>query len=93
MEEKQISSRNADIEKNFDAFQKILPEFIKAYPNKYVLLRHQEVIATYSTALDAVVTGQTFYKDGLFSVQKISPRPENLGFFLIWHLSGDITSF
>ena len=82
MEEKQISNRNAEIEKNFEALQKILLELTKAHPNKYDLLRHQEVIATYSTALDTVVTGQKFYTDGLFSVQKIGPRPEDLGFFL-----------
>ena len=70
-----------EIQQNFEAFQKILPDLIKKHIDEYVLMRHKKVIAIYSTAFDAVQTGEHFYEDGIFSVQKIISQPIDLGFF------------
>lgn len=82
--DKRESSENMahtdEVEKNYQAFKRLLPDLMK-YENRHALMRHGKVIGIYSTARDVVLTGRTFYKDGLFSVQKITSRPVDLGYF------------
>ncbi len=76
-------TKENEINDNFDAFQKMLPDLLKDHynENKYALMRDKKVVAIYSTAQDAVQTGRIFYDDGLYSVQKITDVPIDLGFF------------
>ena len=74
-------AKEAEIDSNLVFFQEKLPELLAAHRGKYALLRHREIVGIYDTALDAQVTGQKFYADGLFSVQQITDEPIDLGFF------------
>ena len=74
------AARLEEIEKNYHAFKRLLPS-LRKYENRHALMRHEEVIGIYTTARDAVLTGRTFYKDGLFSVQTITTQPVDLGYF------------
>lgn len=74
-------NKSDEVQKNFEAFEKLLPDLVEEHSGKYALIRHQKIVAIYSTVEDAVQTGQSFYDDGLFSVQKITSTPIDLGFF------------
>jgi hypothetical protein len=75
------AAKQSEIDSNLVFFQEKLPELLASHAGKYVLLRHREIVGIYDTALDAQVTGQKFYADGLFSVQRITDEPIDLGFF------------
>lgn len=73
--------KREEIEKNFNAISQRLNEYMPLHANKYALMRHGEVVEFYSRWEDAYKTGRKFYDDGLFSVQKVTNVPIDLGFF------------
>lgn len=73
-------NKDEEIQKNYEAFKKMLPELIKEHWNKHALMRGGALIAVYSTAHDAAETGRNFYDDELFSIQEITDVPADLGF-------------
>ena len=70
-----------EIEKNFEAMSRKIDEYIPMHANKYALMRNGEVIEFYTHWDDAYKTGARFYGDGLFSVQKVTKTPVDLGYF------------
>ena len=75
------TAKQTEIDSNLVFFQEKLPELLAAHPGKYALIRHREIVGIYDTAVDAQITGQKFYTDGLFSVQQVTDEPIDLGFF------------
>lgn len=71
------------IDTNYAAFVKLLPELIAANNNgRHALMRDGKVVAIFDTGRDAVVAGQLLFPtDRLFSVQAITNAPANLGYF------------
>jgi hypothetical protein len=70
------------IEINYRAFEKELPNLLPAQKGKFALMRDGKILEFFDTARDAYITGQRmFEKDKLFSVQEITDVPINLGFF------------
>lgn len=69
------------VDKNYDAFLALLPNIITTQRNKYALMRDGAAVGYYSTLEDAYVTANKFFPDGLFSVQKVTDLPVDLGFF------------
>jgi hypothetical protein len=74
-----MSDLQAEIDRNFEAFQEELPK-LSAYHGKYALLRHGKIVTFYDTIGDAVSTGKAMYDDKLFSVQLVTTQPVDLGF-------------
>jgi hypothetical protein len=70
-----------EIDGNLQAFRQQLPKLMGAHRDKYALLRHGEVVGIYDTALDAQTAGRKIYRDELFSIQKVSDEPLELGVF------------
>lgn len=70
-----------EIEKNQKAFQAQIHDLVKHHRGRYALLRNEEIVGIYDTVRDAQMTGNKFFEDGLYSVQKIDPEPVNLGFY------------
>ncbi len=68
-----------EVKDNYEFFKKEEPKFKRLYSGKYALLRKKKIIAFYDTVGDADTTGTTFFKDQLFSIQKVNERPLNLG--------------
>ena len=71
----------AEIDTNFEAFQKMLPEFLHREANRWALMRHSECIDFCDTLRDAQTAGQALYDDGVFSVQQVSNTAVDLGWF------------
>jgi hypothetical protein len=68
-----------EVDKNFEAFQKELPK-LSAHQGKFALMRHGKIINFYDTLADAVSTGNSVYDDKIFSVQRVTSAPTDLGF-------------
>jgi len=71
--------RKREIEKNLDYFLKEMSNIPAEYSGKIALLRHQNIEGYYDTVADAVRAGNKLYPDMLFSVQKVTNFPVNLG--------------
>lgn len=71
--------KQKEIEENLVFFSEKLPDLLHDHRGRYVLLRHREIIGIYDTVADAKTTGDKFYKDGIFSIQKVTDEPIELG--------------
>lgn len=75
------SAIQAEVDKNYEAFQKLLPELIEEHNGRFALMRGKKVEQIFDSVHDAVVFAKEKYDDDLFSVQKISEQAVDLGFF------------
>ena len=71
----------AEIGKNFKAFQKLLPSIEQRYIGKFAVLRQKEIIDYFDSMSDAAKYAEAKYEDGLYSIQQVSSRIVDLGYF------------
>jgi hypothetical protein len=76
-----LKSKQREVDENYKAFSEMLPELLEKYPGKFVVLRHKKAESFFDTARDAMVHGSSAYSDGLFSVQEITKKSVDLGWF------------
>ncbi|MEM7042180.1 MAG: hypothetical protein AAF543_05155 [Pseudomonadota bacterium] len=70
-----------EIDKNYEAFKKRLPDLAKRHPGKFALMRKEDIVQIFDSAGDARLYAEAQYKDGLWSIQQISDHILDLGFF------------
>ena len=70
-----------EIDANFEALQKVLPDLLPYEADRWVLMRHGECVDFYNTLRDAETAGRAMYKDRMFSVQQVSDTIVDLGWF------------
>ncbi len=73
-------SRQQEVDENYEAFKAMLPELMRTHPNKFALMHNKEVVACFDTSRDAIAAGNNLI-DGHFSVQQITDRSIDLGYF------------
>lgn len=69
-----------EIERNFQAFQGLVGSLLPAHAGQFALMRDRSVVEVFSRAGDALNAGSSRFADGLFSVQRVTDRPLDLGF-------------
>lgn len=69
------------IARNYEAFEKMLPDLLKTAKGRFALLRDCELIGLFESASAAHFAGEQRFDDNLFSVQKVEEGAINLGFF------------
>jgi hypothetical protein len=69
------------VERNYEAFRKLLPELLLTHRGKFALMRDGSAIEFFDTAGDAAIFGARQYPDLLFSVQEVSNASVDLGYF------------
>lgn len=74
-------SLTAEIDANYDFFQRHLSEFIFTHTGQYALLRNKAVIEFFDRPGEAFRYGKQAFNDGLFSIQEVTEEPIDLGFF------------
>lgn len=79
-------NQRQQVDTNYNAFVSVLPSILPIHRNKYALMRDGKIVNYYSTMQDAYITGNQFYDDGLYSIQKVTDIPVDLGFFS--HVAG-----
>lgn len=77
----ETAARDQEIEQNYTAFSKKLPELLETHAGKFALLRSGDIVEFFDTARDAYVYGQREFEDGLFSVQEVNDKVIDLGWF------------
>ncbi len=70
-----------EVDANFEAFQKILPDIINNERNRWALMKNKKCVAFYDTFRDAHTAGQSQFRDGIFSVQEVTEATVDLGWF------------
>ena len=81
-EQPQMSDRlRRQIDQNFEAFSKNLDQYMAQHRDKYALMRDGAVTSFFLSWQDAYNTGNLMYDDAIFSVQKVTRTPVDLGFF------------
>ncbi len=70
----------AEVEHNYDFFQRNMSEYLPKQFGRYALLRHCKIIGFFDNATEAEERGEQF-SDGLYSIQLVDPEPVNLGLY------------
>jgi hypothetical protein len=70
-----------EIDENYEVFSRLLPDLMKNHAGKFVVMRHQKPVEFFDTARDAMVYASKTYSDGLFSVQEVTQKAVDLGWF------------
>ncbi len=78
---KPVTNQQQEVDQNYAAFRAKLPELMKTDANRFALMRGGEVIACFDTGRDAIQAGRKMFKDSRFSVQEITNRSADLGYF------------
>ena len=77
----EIRTKQEEVDRNFAFFQSELQRLLLKYRDKYALLRDKTVVGYFDTALDAQTAGEQQFKDGLFSIQRVSDEVIDLGLY------------
>ena len=70
-----------EVDANFEAFQKMLPELLGRESNRWALMRRGECVGFFDTLRDAHIAGHALFEDDLFSVQQVTAEAVDLGWF------------
>ena len=77
----EVRTRQEEVDRNFAFFQAELHHLLPKYRGKYALLRDKAVVGYFDTVMDAQTAGEQQYKDGLFSIQRVSDEVIDLGLY------------
>ena len=70
-----------EVERNYEAFQELLPELTETHPGQCALLRRGELVEVFPTSRDARWIGRERFPDGDFSIQPIKEKDLDLGWY------------
>lgn len=70
-----------EVDRNYDVFEQLLPGLLATRRGEVALMRGGQVLDFFGSEAVALREGRARYPDGLFSVQEITDRPADLGFF------------
>lgn len=76
-----LAAIDREIDRNFDALQRKLSQYLPLHEGSFALMRDEAVVAFYKSLVEAERAGTTGYGDGVFSIQQITSEPVDLGFF------------
>ena len=78
----EISNQQSEVNRNYEAFMKQLPELMPTHGDRFALMHDGEIVEFFDTARDAFVAGQALFKpDHCFSIQEVIQGPIDLGFY------------
>lgn len=70
-----------EIDRNLFAFLPRIPGLLPDHEGEYAVLRNQEIVSLHKRLRDALDEAGAMFSDGLFSIQQVTERPVELGFF------------
>ncbi len=70
----------AEVDRNYEAFQKLGNDFYRNHYGMYALMKDAEVIQLFSSWQDARKAAKLLYKDEPFSIQEVEKEAIDLGF-------------
>ena len=75
------SIQQKEVDRNYEAFKQMLSELMESDAGRFALLHNRELVACFDTNRDALQSGEKLLEDKPFSVQKITRKPVDLGYF------------
>jgi hypothetical protein len=76
-----MNEKQNHIDRNYEAFKRLLPELLVTHAGKAALMRNEELVEIFDSMADAERAGRKLYSDGMYSVQQITDRTVDLGYF------------
>lgn len=73
----------AEVDRNYDQFQRNLARYLKSHKGQYALLKGQELIGFYDGPGEAYRAGLAKFSDEIFSCQKVTDEVDDLGLFSV----------
>jgi hypothetical protein len=70
-----------EIDRNLFAFLPRIPRLLEKHKGEFAVLKNQEVISLHKRLSDALEEAQSRFADGLFSIQQVTEKPIELGFY------------
>ena len=81
-DKKKIDEIQAEVDRNYEAFRKLLPDIPQSNVGKFAVMHDAEIVEYFDTAADAMTYAKERFKGGmLFSVQQVKDRVVDLGYF------------
>lgn len=74
-------SIEVEIERNYAAFKDMLSDLLPDRLGQYALLHDQKLAGLYPTVGEAERAGYAQFKDEPYSIQLVSQKPVDLGFY------------
>jgi hypothetical protein len=72
---------DAEIDRNLFAFLPRLPDLLPEHEGSFALLRNQQIKSIHKKLSEALKAANTEFADGIFSIQRVTERPVELGMF------------
>ena len=79
--ENTMTEREHQVRENYTVFKEHLPTLLSQRAGKFALMRDREIVEFFDTAGDAMKFGKLKFTDGLFSIQEVTGRVIDLGYF------------
>ncbi len=75
----EVNIYQQEVDNNYEAFKKQLPNIIDSYAGKYAVMRHGKIVEYMDSFGDAVKYAKSNFSDGVFSIQEVSLKVAELG--------------
>jgi hypothetical protein len=76
-----INLHQTEVDRNYEAFEKLLPTMLPRYRGMHALMKSGKIEAFFETAGDAYTAGVKLYPDHVFSIQEVTDEEIYLGYF------------
>lgn len=73
------AAHEAEVDRNCDAFLKVLPDLMKTDAGRVALMRKEQVVGIFQTIEAALRAGGARFPDRMYSVQEVTDEPLDLG--------------
>ena len=83
-------TQQEEVDQNYEAFKEMLSELMESDAGRFALLHNRELVACFDTNHDASQAGRKFPEGKPFSVQKITRKPVDLGYFSHARILGSV---
>lgn len=75
------AAQRAEVDHNYDRFQRLLGSIVPEHEGQYALMRHGEIAGFFDSVRAALNEAAQRYEDGIFSLQEVTAEPVDLGIF------------
>lgn len=76
-----FARQNAEVDRNYDAFARLLGQIIESHRGEVALMRDGEIADFFPDVTTALREGRRRFADGIFSIQEVDDTPIDLGIF------------
>jgi hypothetical protein len=76
-----VTEYDLEVDRNYDAFVAHLPTLLNEHRDKFALMRAGAIVGFHESSGAALAVGHKTFGETPFSIQEITDRPVDLGFF------------